>query len=86
MDREQMNLLVEIMEENFVVLETALYLDTHPYDEAALRLHNSSSQRYHQLVDMYESRYGPLRNTSMSGHPWAYIDELWPWDINFANL
>ena len=47
MDREQMNLLVEIMEENFVVLETALYLDTHPYDEAALRLHNSSSQRYH---------------------------------------
>jgi spore coat protein JB len=35
---------------------------------------------------MYESRYGPLRNTSMSGHPWAYIDEPWPWDINFANL
>ena len=42
MDREQMNLLVEIMEENFVVLETALYLDTHPYDEAALRLHNTA--------------------------------------------
>lgn len=86
MDRAQMDLLVQIMEANFVVIETALYLDTHPNDESALSLHNNSSQRYHQLLDMYESRYGPLRNTSMSDYPWGYIDEPWPWDINFTNF
>lgn len=86
MDRTQMDLLVEIMQENFVLVETALYLDTHPNDETALRLHNSTSQRYHQLLAMYESRYSPLRNTSMSRYPWGYIDEPWPWDINFTNF
>ncbi|MDR7871496.1 MAG: spore coat protein CotJB [Tissierellaceae bacterium] len=86
MDRAQMRLLVDIMEANFVVVETALYLDTHPNDEGALRLHNSSSQRYQQLLDMYESRYSPLRNTSTSRYPWGYVEEPWPWDINFTNI
>lgn len=84
MDKAQMDALVEIMEAYFVLLETALYLDTHPNDERALRLHNNYSQRYNQLVDMYEVRYSPLRNTSMSRYPWAYINEPWPWDINFT--
>ncbi|MBC8591531.1 spore coat protein CotJB [Wansuia hejianensis] len=86
MNKAQKDLLVEIMEINFVLVETALYLDTHPNDENALRLHNNSSHRYHQLLDMYEAKYGPLRNTSMSGYPWAYIEEPWPWDIDFNNF
>ncbi|NLN14942.1 MAG: spore coat protein CotJB [Tissierellia bacterium] len=85
MDRDQMDLLVEIMEEHFVVLETALYLDNQPDDQNALRLHNESSRRYHQLLEMYETRYGPLRNTSMSDYPWGYVDDPWPWDVDFTN-
>ena len=44
-----MELLLEIMEVSFVLDETSLYLDTHPDDERALRLHNNASQRYHEL-------------------------------------
>jgi len=83
MDRDQKMLLKEIMEYSFALVETALYLDTHPYDERALRLHNDYSSRYHELVSIYEAKYGPLTNDRMSGCPWAYINGPWPWEINF---
>ncbi|NMB27412.1 MAG: spore coat protein CotJB [Tissierellia bacterium] len=83
MDKEQMRLLKELMEVEFVVLETALYLNTHPNDERALRLHNTYSQKLSELESLYQARYGPLKNTGMSGCPWAYIDGPWPWEINF---
>jgi spore coat protein JB len=82
-DREQQSLLIAIMEASFVSLETALYLNTHPDDERALRLHNNSSQQLMQLEDMYTSRYGPLRNNQLSRFPWAYINDPWPWDMEF---
>lgn len=85
MDRAQMELLLEIMEVSFVLDETSLYLDTHPDDERALRLHNNASQRYHELKNMYQARYGPLTNRDMSKFPWAYIDGPWPWEVDFTN-
>ena len=83
MDRNQMNMLIELMQVSFVSLETALYLNTHPNDDRALRLHNNVSMQYSQLVEIYEAQYGPLKNTSMSRYPWAYINDPWPWEINF---
>lgn len=83
MDREEQNLLIEISEANFVVLETALYLNINPDDKTALYLHNNASKRYHQLLDMYETRYSILRNTSQDDPHWSYVKEPWPWDINF---
>ncbi|NLX62688.1 MAG: spore coat protein CotJB [Tissierellia bacterium] len=85
MDLEQKKLLLEIMEYSFALVETNLYLDTHPNDERALKLHNSYSQRYHELLSIYEAKYGPLRYTQMSGCPWDYINGPWPWDIDFVN-
>lgn len=85
-DREQLSLLLELMEASFVSLETALYLNTHPDDERALRLHNNVSQQLMQLEEMYTARYGPLKNTGMSRYPWAYINDPWPWDVNFNIL
>lgn len=85
MDRAQMDMLVELMEVGFSLLESALYLNTHPSDERALRMHNNWSQQYDQLAGMYVARYGPLKNTDMSDCPWAYINDPWPWEINFTN-
>lgn len=86
MDREQMSMMLELMEVSFVLIETALYLNTHPDDERALRIHNNASRQYSQLEEMYQARYGPLRYTGMSRHPWAYINAPWPWDVNFNLL
>ena len=83
MDREQKLLLKEMMEIGFALVETNLYLDTHPTDERALRLHNSYSQKYSELKSLYEARYGLLTFMGMSGCPWDYINGPWPWEINF---
>lgn len=83
MDREQMALLKEIMEVGFLLVGTNLYLDTHPEDEKALRLHNTYSQRYDELTSLYEARYGLLTFTGKSGCPWSYINGPWPWEVNF---
>ncbi|SHH97136.1 spore coat protein CotJB [Sporanaerobacter acetigenes] len=84
MDREQVCSLREIMEVDFVVLETALYLNTHPTDERALRLHNTYSQKLKELESIYQAKYGPLTNHEMSQCPWAYINEPWPWEFDFS--
>ncbi len=84
MNREQMNMLMELMELSFVLIETALFLNTHPDDERALRIHNNASRQYSQLEEIYQSRFGPLKNTGMSRYPWAYINDPWPWEINFT--
>jgi spore coat protein JB len=84
MDNAQRDLLLQIMETSFVLVETGLFLDTHPYDENAIRTHNNASQTYEELVNIYELRYGPLTYTGMSRSPWNYIDGPWPWEINFS--
>ena len=83
MDSKQIKLLEELMEVGFCLLETALYLDTHPNDERALRLHNSFSLQYQELECLYNSQYGPLKNTGMSQYPWNYIEDPWPWEIEY---
>ncbi len=86
MDREQKILLKEIMEISFALIETSLYLDTHPNDQRAINLHNTYSQKYSELVSAYEAKYGLLTNTGVSGCPWSYINEPWPWEIKFDIL
>lgn len=84
MRNNQAELLEQLMEIGFVLVETNLYLDTHPNDERALRLHNTFSQKYKELEIVYESQYGPLKFTGMSMCPWQYVDDPWPWDVDFG--
>lgn len=84
MDRDQVCLLKQIMEVSFVLDETALYLNTHPCDERALRLHNVYSQKLKELKSIYQAKYGPLTSDDMSQYPWGFINEPWPWEIDYS--
>lgn len=84
MDNEQLQLLKQIMEISFVLVETNLYLDTHPTDKRALRIHNKYSQEYKELIEIYEARFGLLTYTGMSCAPWSYINSPWPWEIDYS--
>ncbi len=86
MDRAQMEMLTQLMELSFALTETALYLNTHPDDERALRIHNDNAAQYSRLKEAYEMSYGLLTNNGMSDYPWNYIDEPWPWDIDFTRI
>ncbi|ACL71049.1 spore coat protein CotJB [Halothermothrix orenii] len=90
MDRKEstrsinLELLMEIMEYQFGVVETTLYLNTHPRDERVLDLHNEFARGLQDLERQYQEEYGPLYAAyPMADYPWAYIDEPWPWQINY---
>ncbi|WP_041701796.1 spore coat protein CotJB [Gottschalkia acidurici] len=83
MNRERKALLMQIMEIDFSLLETSLYLATHPDDEHALRLHNTLAKKSKELIKVYECNFGPLTNKGMSKFPWQYINSPWPWDEKF---
>jgi len=84
MHKDQLALLKELMDVHFVLVETNLYLDTHPTDERALRLHNTYSNKYKELECVYSSKYGPLQAMDMSKLPWQYIESPWPWEIDYS--
>lgn len=79
---EQKKLLRMIQNYSFAVTEAVLYLDTHPHCHQALRFLNKHSKLYHDTVDVYESKYGPLTMYSTSCcNSWRWVEEPWPWEI-----
>lgn len=83
MNREKKSMLTYLMELDFALVETTLYLDTHPTDDNALKLHNTLVDKYKNLECAYESKFGPLTSKSKSMNPWQYVEEPWPWQIEF---
>jgi spore coat protein JB len=87
MSKKRKHMLVNIMAHEFTAVEFNLYLDTHPRDERALRAYNKTVDKLHELKKEYEEHYGPLTNFgySNSDYPWRWVEEPWPWEINFAD-
>lgn len=85
-EKKRKEMLVEIMALQFTAIEFNLYLDTHPNDKGALRVYNQTVNELNQLKKTYQERYGPLTNfgTVTSEYPWHWVEEPWPWEINFA--
>ena len=65
----------------FAAHDWGLYLDTHPYDADAIRLHGEYSKKARALMAEYVSKYGPLRAFD-SARPdmFEWIENPWPWD------
>lgn len=87
MSRQQRNInldfLREIQELNFAVIETVLYLNTHPEDRKVLELHNEFATQYKNLVEEYQKNYRQLYAFYPTDYPWQWIDEPWPWQIEY---
>lgn len=83
-DRVNVRLLKDIQAYNFAVLETVLYLDTHPEDRTVLELHNHLADEYMRLVRNYQENCGPLfADYSEADYPWQWVNEPWPWEIEY---
>lgn len=78
-EREKLLMRIQVMD--FAMLETNLFLDSHPNNQEALALHEKYKQSYEMLVAEYESKYGPIKlNTDSREKTWAWIKDPWPWD------
>lgn len=78
----QRELFQKIQILGFVVHDTALYLDTHPMDQAALNYYHHYRALLNMAVAQYTDCYGPLTMTSVvSENNWTWIDQPWPWEM-----
>jgi spore coat protein JB len=82
---QQKEMLLRIMELQFAATELNLFLDTHPDDMRALQEFRMRSQELMGAKMEYERIYGPLLNYGfgMTGRTWQWIDDPWPWEINW---
>ena len=74
-------LQTRIGEVQFVCVELNLYLDTHPDDADALNDYLSYSRLLGELINEYETEYGPLLGFGHSPSDkgsWALSE--WPWE------
>lgn len=83
---ERLGMLKEIQELEFAAVELVLFLDTHPQDQAALRDFYAVQSKFLAAVKRYEDIYGPISffSTSPGKFPWQWIEDPWPWEIDYA--
>jgi len=77
------DLMRQIQEVDFALVELNLYLDTHPEDQAAIAQFNQCAQTSMTLKRQFESLFGPLYQfgNSYSPVPFAWKEAPWPWQV-----
>lgn len=65
--------MMSVYEWGFVLVETALFLDTHPEDAAALEYYAEAKEKYNAAVAFFSKKFGPLNLTSVQN------DNYWTW-------
>ena len=79
---EKRKLLNQLQMYNFAVIETGLYLDTHPHDARALAYFNKMKRTFKTAKKEYEEKYGPTVMTSNdSEKQWDWALSKWPWEV-----
>lgn len=73
---ERKDMLMQIRELNFAVIELGLYLNTHPEDQRALCLHQKYTKELKELMDKYQKVYGPL-SIYFPCKKWRWLEEPW---------
>ena len=84
MTRNRNMLLKEIQQLGFRMYDLGLFLDTHPSEEKALSLYNSTLNKYKTMVANFEKLYGPLnwQSEELGCNQWKWLEGPWPWENN----
>ncbi len=75
-EKKKNELLEKIMQYRFAVVETTLYLDTHPNDCEIVRRHNMYAKKAKELMEEYEKTYGEMLCI------FSESDCIWNWPEN----
>ncbi len=77
--RESLMKNLQIM--SFVLDDIALFLQTHPNDQAALRCYEKYMLLNREAEKEYMEMYGPLRDDNVYvTDRWTWADMPWPWE------
>lgn len=79
---EREDLLMQIDEQRFAMIDLGLYLDLYPNDKNILNLYNTTLNKEQKLCDLFESKYGPLTlNSPVQTNNWLWNNSPWPWEV-----
>jgi len=83
MINERMNPIFEVQKYEFVLLETNLYLDSHPDDQEALEYFRRMLALYKDAKEKYEAKCGPITpdSTGIGYERWEWVMTPWPWEL-----
>ena len=71
---------------DFMAVDLALFLDTHPEATEAISEYNKIIRAADTVRAKYEENYGPLcsfRSFNRSEETFQWIDNPWPWEESF---
>ncbi len=81
MTRNEM--LMQIMQLDFYLIDLGLYLNTHPDDKDAVRMFNDYQKEVNALKERYKREVGPLTLGTSSENRWNWTLNPWPWENMF---
>lgn len=79
-------LLKNLTELDFMAVDLALYLDTHPLDANAIMQYNKVISAANAVREKYEQLYGPVcsfRSEARDDNFWLWVNNPWPWENSF---
>ena len=79
---EREDMLMQLQELKFAMIDLGLYLDLNDNDKKAINLFNEYQKKEKELCKMFENKYGPLTFDSMQvGNSWTWDNGPWPWEV-----
>ena len=79
---EREDMLMQLQELKFAMIELGLYLDLNDKDRNALNLFNEYQKKEKELCKMFENKYGPLTFDSIEyKNTWTWDNSPWPWEV-----
>ena len=80
MNAVKVSLMRDVQTAQFALIETVLYLDTHPYDCEAMKALEKYREKYAEAVEKYEESCGALYAASISDIPYDWVKTPFPWE------
>ena len=83
MDRDE--LLNKLSELDFIAVDLALFLNTHPNHSEAIQTYNQVITAADTVRMKYEEAYGPLcsfRSYAADTQNWQWKNDPWPWQTD----
>ena len=79
---EREDMLMQLQEIRFAMIDLGLYLDVYPNDKNSLNLFNNYLRKEKELCKMFESKYGPLTfDSEVMSNNWLWDKGPWPWEV-----
>lgn len=75
-------LINSIQKLQFAAVELNLYLDNFPNNKEAKKKYEEISCKLNELINIYETKYGPIRNFGAAYvvDPISWTKQPWPWE------